>query len=288
MVEKPRVRFNYEKTTKMNDLMQGLQLNTVCEEATCPNLGECFSSGTATFMILGKNCSRNCRFCDVNFGGMELVNPHEPMNVAVASSQLQLNHVVVTSVARDDLPDGGAFQFAQTIKAIKEVSPNTTVEVLIPDFMGNKESLDAVIAAGPEIINHNLETVERLSPKIRHRATYKRSLEVLTYIKEQAPEIFTKTGIMLGIGEQDDEVEQMMEDAIAAGVDFLTIGQYLQPSEKHYPIEEYVSMRKFGIYRRLGMKKGFKFVASSPAVRSSYKALEAYQRGVLNDIHTVG
>ena len=280
MREKPRVRYNYKKTSEMNNLMDSLQLNTVCEEATCPNLGECFSSGTATFMILGKNCSRNCRFCDVNFGGMEILNPHEPMNVARASAQLGLKHVVVTSVARDDLPDGGANQFAKTIEAIHEVCPDTTVEVLIPDFQGNEDSLDVVIAAGPEIINHNLETVERLSPKIRHRATYKRTLGVLDYIKKQAPEIFTKTGIMLGIGETDEEVEQVMEDALAVNVDFMTIGQYLQPSDDHYPIEEYISMRKFGEYRRLGMKKGFKFVASSPAVRSSYKALEAYRKGV--------
>ncbi|MGY3748663.1 lipoyl synthase [Vagococcus acidifermentans] len=281
MREKPVIRFNEQKTSEMKQLMKDLTLHTVCAEATCPNLGECFSSGTATFMILGSHCSRNCRFCDVTFGNMQPVNPKEPQNLAEAVEKLGLNHVVVTSVARDDLPDGGASQFAETIQAIRAKNADTTVEVLIPDLMGDTEALDAVIAAKPEIINHNIETVRRLSPFIRHRATYDRSLSVLAYVKEQAPDIFTKSGLMLGLGETEEEVLTAMDDCLAAGVDFFTIGQYLQPSKKHFPLKEYVSLRQFGKYRREGMKKGFKFIASSPQVRSSYKALEAYQKGVM-------
>ena len=279
MNEKPRVRFNNQAVTKVNHLMQDLKLHTVCAEATCPNLGECFESGTATFMILGSHCSRNCRFCDVSFGHMEAVNPDEPRHLAEATKKMGLKHVVITSVARDDLPDGGAEQFAKTIKAVRELCPDTTIEVLIPDFQGSHESLDLVIAAKPEIINHNIETVQRISPKIRHRATYQRSLDVLAYIKEQDPTIFTRSGVMLGLGETEQEVAQAMDDCLAAKVDFLTVGQYLQPSARHIKLEEYISMRQFGIYRRMGMKKGFKFVASSPQVRSSYKAHEALVAG---------
>ncbi|WP_288746149.1 lipoyl synthase [uncultured Enterococcus sp.] len=279
MNEKPRVRFNNQAVTKVNHLMQDLKLHTVCAEATCPNLGECFESGTATFMILGSHCSRNCRFCDVSFGHMEAVNPDEPRHLAEATKKMGLKHVVITSVARDDLPDGGAEQFAKTIEAVRELCPDTTIEVLIPDFQGSHESLDLVIAAKPEIINHNIETVQRISPKIRHRATYQRSLDVLAYIKEQDPTIFTKSGVMLGIGETEQEVAQAMDDCLAAKVDFLTVGQYLQPSARHIKLEEYISMRQFGIYRRMGMKKGFKFIASSPQVRSSYKAHEALAAG---------
>ena len=276
---KPKIRFNQEAVGQMNGMLHDLKLNTVCAEATCPNLGECFSSGTATFMILGKHCSRNCRFCDVSFGHMEEVDALEPEHLAQATKQMGLKHVVITSVARDDLPDGGASQFVKCIEAVRKYNPDTTVEVLIPDFQGDHASLDMVIAAKPEIINHNIETVERISPKIRHRATYKRSLEVLAYIKEQDPEIFTKTGIMLGLGEKQEEVAQAMDDCLNANVDFFTIGQYLQPSPKHFKLHEYVSMHQFGVYRRMGMKKGFKFVASSPQVRSSYKAHEALAAG---------
>lgn len=277
---KPRVRFNHQSVAKVDHLMKDLKLHTVCAEATCPNLGECFDSGTATFMILGSHCSRNCRFCDVTFGNMEAVDPAEPENLAEAVQKMRLKHVVVTSVARDDLPDGGAEQFAKTIAAVRKLSPETTIEILIPDFQGDKKSLDLVIAAKPEIINHNIETVARLSPKIRHRATYQRSLEILAYIKQQAPNIFTKSGLMLGLGEKEAEVSEAMDDCLNVQVDFLTIGQYLQPSKRHVKLEEYITMKQFGLYRQLGMKKGFKFVASSPQVRSSYKAHEALQAGV--------
>ncbi|MGF3066920.1 lipoyl synthase [Facklamia sp. P12945] len=272
---KPRIRFDNESVDQVNNLLSSLQLNTVCAEATCPNLGECYKNGTATFMILGSHCSRACRFCDILTGNMEEVNDKEPENLADACKTLGLRHVVVTSVARDDLEDGGAEQFARTIRAVKEKCPDTTIEVLIPDFLGNKESIDLVIEANPEIINHNIETVERLSPRIRHRATYERSLDVLKYIKKQAPHIYTKTGIMLGLGETEEEVAQAMDDSLAVGVDFFTIGQYLQPSPKHYKLEEYISLEQFGRYNKMGMKKGFKFVASGPQVRSSYKAHES-------------
>lgn len=276
---KPRIRFNQQKVTQMNQIMSQLALNTVCSEASCPNLGECYTNGTATFMILGKHCSRNCRFCDVTFGHMEAVDPLEPIHLAKASQQLELGHVVITSVARDDLADGGASQFAKTIAALKEQSPDTKIEVLIPDFLGNPDSLDQIIQAKPDIINHNIETVARLSKQVRHRATYERSLSVLHYIHTQAPNIYTKTGIMLGLGETKEEVEQAMTDALAVGVDFFTIGQYLQPSSRHYPLKEYVSADTFKDYYRLGMAKGFKFVASSPTVRSSYRAKEALTLG---------
>lgn len=272
---KPRIRFDNESVGQVNNLLSSLQLNTVCAEATCPNLGECYKNGTATFMILGSHCSRACRFCDILTGNMETVNPDEPENLANACKTLGLRHVVVTSVARDDLEDGGAEQFAKTIKAVKAKCPETTIEVLIPDFLGQESSLDTVIEANPDIINHNIETVERLSPRIRHRATYERSLAVLKYIKDKAPHIFTKTGVMLGLGETEEEVSKAMDDSIAAGVDFFTIGQYLQPSPKHYQLEEYISLAQFGKYNKMGMEKGFKFVASGPQVRSSYKAHES-------------
>lgn len=272
---KPRIRFNANAVEEVDHLVKGLKLNTVCAEATCPNLGECYKSGTATFMILGSHCSRNCRFCDVCFGNMEPVDPDEPENLADACKTLGLKHVVVTSVARDDLADGGAQQFADTIRAVKAKCPNTTIEVLIPDFQGSEASLDIVIAAKPDIINHNIETVARISPRIRHRAMYERSLQVLKYIKDKAPEIYTKTGVMLGLGETVEEVSQAMDDSLAAGVDFFTVGQYLQPSPKHYKLEEYITTEQFGKYSKMGMDKGFKFVASGPQVRSSYKAHES-------------
>lgn len=270
--EKPRIRFNAKQVQKVDALLQQLKLHTVCSEATCPNLGECFASGTATFMILGSRCSRHCKFCDVATGKMEAVDPLEPEHLAEAAQLLQLKHVVVTSVTRDDLPDGGAEQFAKVITALHQAVPKARVEVLIPDFLGNTDAIDTVLQAKPDIINHNLETVRRLSPKVRHRATYERSLEVLRYIKAQASDIYTKTGLMLGLGEREAEVAEAMDDALAVGVDFLTLGQYLQPSEKHYPVQEYLSLAQFQKYYRLGKEKGFKFVASAPQVRSSYKA----------------
>lgn len=272
MINKPRIRFNERRVHQTAEEMQKMHLHTVCSEAQCPNLGECFADGTATFMILGSRCSRNCKFCDVATGKMEKVDPEEPRHLAEAAQKLQLKHVVVTSVTRDDLADGGASQFVAVIKALRQSLPEATVEVLIPDFLGNKEALNQVIAAHPDIINHNLETVRRITPEVRHRATYERSLEVLRYIKEQDASIYTKTGLMLGLGETAEEVCQAMDDALAVGTDFLTLGQYLQPSEKHYPVKEYLTNEQFGRYNQIAHEKGFKFVASSPQVRSSYKA----------------
>ncbi|MGY3729172.1 lipoyl synthase [Lactococcus termiticola] len=277
---KPRVRFKAGAVDEVKQLMENAGLNTVCAEASCPNMAECFANGTATFMILGSHCSRNCRFCDVTFGGMEPVDVDEPAHVAEAAYKMGLNHVVITCVARDDLPDGGAFQFVRTIKAVREKLPEATIEVLISDMKGEQKSLDRIIKAKPDIINHNIETVKRLTPQIRHRATYQRTLDVLAYCKAKAPEIFTKTGIILGLGEKREEVDQLMEDTRAVGVDFLTIGQYLQPSERHFQIREYISLADFADYRKLALSKGFKFVASGPQVRSSYKAHEALQVGV--------
>lgn len=283
-IVKPHVRFNAAAVEQVNHLMQDASLNTVCAEASCPNIGECYSSGTATFMILGSHCSRNCQFCDVDFGNMEEVNPTEPQEVAETAAKMNLKHVVITCVTRDDLADGGASQFVKTISAVREKLPEATIEVLISDMQGNTDALDAIIAAKPDILNHNMETIARITPKIRHRATYKRSLFVLEYVKKQAPEIFTKTGIMLGLGETPAEVAELMEDALAVGVDFLTIGQYLQPSPRHFKLVEYVPMSQFAKYRKQGLEKGFKFVAAGPQVRSSYKAHEALDAAAAGEI----
>lgn len=270
-----KVTYDQKKVDQMNDLLSGLKLNTVCAEANCPNLGECFGSGSASFIILGPNCTRACRFCDVPHGHPHEVDLLEPLRVAEATKKLGLSHVVVTSVDRDDLPDLGADQFVKTINAIKELNPNTTIEVLTPDFQGHEDCLDKVIAAGPDVFNHNMETVRSITPKVRHRATYDTSLHVLKYVKEHAPKsMYVKTGIMLGLGETDPEVYQLMDDLRAIDVDFLTIGQYVQPGPKNFTLKEWVPMERYQRYYKEAMKRGFKFVASSPLVRSSYKAKE--------------
>lgn len=259
----------------VKDLLNKYSLNTVCEEANCPNRMECFSKKTATFMILGSECSRNCRFCNVSHGKLQDVDLDEPEHVANAALELGLKHVVITSVTRDDLPDGGAGHFVKVIKAIKSRNEKIVVEVLIPDFQGNKEALNKVIEAKPEIINHNIETVSRLYPKVRSMAVYDRSLEVLKNVKKMDESIFTKSGIMVGLGEKKDEVIKVLEDLRGVGCDFLTIGQYLAPSTKHYPVVEYIPPETFEKYKRDALNLGFKFVASGPFVRSSYNAAEA-------------
>ncbi len=270
-----KVTYDQKKVDKMNELLSGLKLNTVCAEANCPNLGECFGSGTASFIILGPNCTRACRFCDVPHGHPQPVDLLEPIRVAEATKRLELSHVVVTSVDRDDLPDLGADQFVRTIEAIRKLNPDTTIEVLTPDFQGREDCLDKVIAAKPDVFNHNMETVRSITPKVRHRATYDTSLKVLKYVKEHAPKTtFVKTGIMLGLGEKDDEVYQLMDDLRAIDVDFLTIGQYVQPGPKNYKLREWVPMARYQKYHHEAMARGFKFCASSPLVRSSYKAKE--------------
>jgi lipoic acid synthetase len=267
-------KVNAEAVMEMESMLRSLNLHTVCEGANCPNRGECFKNKTATFMILGDVCTRNCRFCTVSKGRPTPLDPMEPENVAIAAEQLGLLHTVVTSVTRDDLPDGGSDHFAQTIRALKTHLPHATVEVLIPDFRGSLEALQTVIDARPEIINHNVETVPRLYPAVRPMAKYERSLELLKRVKRLGGGIYSKTGIMVGLGETEEEVLSVMDDLIAIGCDLLTIGQYLQPTREHIEIAEFIHPDQFEAYRRIGLEKGFKYVASGPLVRSSYNAIE--------------
>lgn len=277
-----KVRYNEKSVIEVNLLMEKLSLNTVCKEANCPNLGECYKKRTATFMIMGNHCTRNCRFCNVIHGAPSKLDPQEPGHVAEAVKQLDLKHVVVTSVTRDDLSDCGAEHFAKTIKTIRKLCPCTTIEVLIPDLKGKEKNLDIIIEANPDVINHNIETVERLYDSVRPEANYERSLFVLKYVKEKAPHILSKTGIMVGLGETDEEVYKVMDDAMNVNDDIFTIGQYLQPSSEHIDLVKYVTPEKFEAYRQTGIKKGFKYIASSPLVRSSYKASGALEakRGI--------
>ena len=260
---------------RVKALLKRLHLNTVCVEANCPNRMECFASRTATFMVLGSVCTRNCRFCNVTPGSAEPVDPEEPVRLAEAARELGLRHVVVTSVTRDDLPDGGAGHFAAVIRELRSRLPEASVEVLIPDFQGDPEALARVIEAGPEVINHNVETVPRLYPKVRPQADYPRSLELLRRVAECGKPIAVKTGLMLGLGETRDEVLELFDDLRESGCDFLTIGQYIAPSAGHYPVAEYVKPEVFDEYRREAESRGFRHVASAPFVRSSYKAAEA-------------
>ena len=253
-------------------LMRSKELHTVCEEAHCPNMAECWGAGTATFMILGETCTRSCGFCAVKTGRPGVVDSDEPARVGDAVARMSLGHAVVTSVNRDELPDGGASIFADTIREIRLQSPGTTVEVLIPDFLGKPEALDAVIDAKPEVLSHNVETVARLYSRVRPQAHYERSLGVLRRIAERAPEIVCKTGIMLGLGETKDEVVATMRDIVAEGAHVLTIGQYLRPSPMHLPIERYWTPDEFAELRDQGMALGFRHVESGPLVRSSYHA----------------
>lgn len=258
--------------TDTKNLLRERSLHTVCEEAGCPNIGECWSRKHATVMILGDTCTRACAFCNVKTGRPGAVDPLEPENLAITVSTMDLKHVVVTSVDRDDLPDGGAHQFVRCIERIRATSPATTIEVLTPDFRDKAGALEAVIAAGPDVFNHNLETVPRLYPTIRPGARYFHSLKILSRAKELAPARFTKSGIMVGLGETRTEILQVMDDMRSADVDFLTIGQYLQPTPKHAGIDRFVTPDEFEEYRQLGLGKGFLLVASSPLTRSSYHA----------------
>jgi lipoic acid synthetase len=253
-------------------LMRGAGLHTVCEEAACPNIGECWSRKHATFMILGDICTRACAFCNVATGKPGAVDRLEPENLAVTVAQLGLAHVVITSVDRDDLDDGGAQQFVRCIEQVRQVAPSTTIEVLTPDFRGKEGAGEQVIAAAPDVFNHNLETVPRLYPTIRPGARYFLSLKLLDRAKALNPSLFTKSGIMVGLGEERIEVLQAMDDLRSAGVDFLTIGQYLQPTPRHAAVARYVEPAEFEEYRAVGLAKGFLLVASSPLTRSSYHA----------------
>lgn len=247
------------------------KLHTICTSGHCPNMHECWGRGTATLMILGDICTRSCKFCNVKTGRPLPADLEEPGRVAESVKLMGLKHAVLTSVDRDDLKDGGAAIWAMTIKKIKEQSPQTTIETLIPDFDGREELIQQVINAGPEVISHNLETVRRITPHTRSRARYDRSLEVLKYIADYSG-VVVKSGIMAGLGETPEEVFELMDDLLAAGVTVLTIGQYLQPTKKHLPVKEYVSPEQFKEYERVGLEKGFRIVESSPLVRSSYRA----------------
>jgi lipoyl synthase len=265
-----------EVFNETRNLMRDLNLVTVCEEAACPNIGECWSKKHATMMILGSICTRACAFCNIATGRPDLLDPHEPDNVAQAVAQLKLNHVVITSVDRDDLDDGGATHFAQTIKAIREASPSTTIEILTPDFLRKEGAIEIVVEAKPDVFNHNMETVPRLYRSIRPGARFEHSLWVLSYVKQLDPMIFTKSGIMVGLGEEDDEVVSLMDELRGADVDFMTIGQYLQPTPKHAPVERFVTPEQFANYNNQGRQKGFLMMASTPLTRSSYHADEDF------------
>ena len=253
-------------------LMRELKLNTVCEEAACPNIGECWKHGHATVMILGAVCTRACSFCNVATGRPDQLDPHEPEHVGAAAARLGLGHIVVTSVDRDDLEDGGAGQFVRTIAAIRRASPATTIEVLTPDFLRKEGAIEQVVAAKPDVYNHNLETVPRLYGEVRPGARYFASLRLLDRVKQLDPSMFTKSGLMVGLGEERAEVLQVMDDLRAANVDFLTIGQYLQPTPKHHAVDRFVTPEEFEGYRAQAVGKGFLMVSASPLTRSSYLA----------------
>ena len=254
------------------NLMREHGLNTVCEEAACPNIGECWSNKHATLMILGDVCTRACAFCNVATGKPSGIDKFEPENVGLSVAKLGLRHVVVTSVDRDDLADGGAAQFVATIQALRRNTPDTTIEVLTPDFRGKVGAVEVVVNAKPDVFNHNLETVPRLYPAIRPGARYFHSLRILHRIKELAPEIFTKSGIMVGLGEKKEEVFKVMDDLVESGLHILTIGQYLQPTKMHLEVDDFISPEIFDMYREEGLARGLKYVESGPLVRSSYHA----------------
>ena len=259
-----------ERYTETKRIVESHCLHTICSSGRCPNMGECWGKGTATFMIAGDICTRSCKFCNTRTGRPLPLDPDEPLHVAESVALMKLSHAVITSVDRDDLPDLGAAHWAQTIREIKRLNPETTTEVLIPDFQGRKELVTQVIEAGPEIISHNMETVKRISPQVRSAANYHTSLEVIRQIAESGTT--AKSGIMVGLGETPAEVEELMDNLIAVGCKILTIGQYLQPTHKHYPVVAYITPEQFAIYKETGLKKGFEQVESAPLVRSSYHA----------------
>ena len=265
-----------EAFNQVRELIEAGRLHTVCQEAKCPNIWECYSHRTATFLIMGGRCTRNCRFCSVSPGLPEPLDPDEPERVAEAVERMGLRYAVVTSVTRDDLPDGGAGHFAATLHEIRRRTPGVQIEVLIPDFQGNPAALDVVLRARPDVLNHNIETVPRLYPRVRPQADYRRSLELLRRAGEIAPGTPTKSGLMLGLGERPEEIRQTLQDLRAAGARILTLGQYLQPSPEHLPVEAYVPPDDFENWRRAALEMGFSEVASAPFVRSSYHAKESF------------
>ena len=277
----------WERVGNVKTLLRDLQLNTVCEEASCPNIGECFSAGTATFLIMGPACTRACPYCDIDFEKKpQALDPTEPWRLAEAVNRMGLNHVVITAVNRDDLSDGGASQFVRCIEEVRKASPKTTIEVLIPDLCGNWNALADILKAQPEVLNHNTETVPRLYRRVRPQANYEQSLELLRRTRELAPWVYTKSGIMVGLGETDAEVREVMADLHRVDCDILTIGQYLQPSDKHLQLQDFITPEQFDTWRVIGEEMGFLQVVSSPLTRSSYHAeqvralMERYPRTV--------
>jgi lipoic acid synthetase len=267
---------------RIKHLVRELKLSTVCEEARCPNIAECWSGGTATVMLMGDVCTRACRFCHVKVGAPPPLDPTEPENLALAVKAMNLDYIVVTSVNRDDRPDGGASHFASAITALRRESPKTTVEVLIPDFQGVESSLATVAEARPHVVAHNIETVERLTPTVRdRRATYRQSLQVLEYLKGRPERLYTKSSVMIGLGETDEELNQTFADLRAAGVDVLTLGQYLQPSPYHLRVARFATPAQFDQYKLMAEAHGFLYVASGPLVRSSYRAAEFFMKGLM-------
>jgi lipoic acid synthetase len=263
----------WERVGNVKEILRDLALNTVCEEASCPNIGECFNAGTATFLIMGPACTRACPYCDIDFEKKpELLDSTEPTRLAEAVRRMQLNHVVITSVNRDDLPDGGASHFVHCINAVRSISPHTTIEVLIPDLCGNWNALEIILEAAPEVLNHNTETISRLYQRVRPQGNYERTVELLQRSRQISPSTYTKSGIMVGLGETDAEIRQVMQDLRAVDCDILTIGQYLQPSQKHLQVAEFISPEQFAAWKVLGEKLGFLQIISSPLTRSSYHA----------------
>jgi len=268
----------WERVGNVKEILRDLALNTVCEEASCPNIGECFNAGTATFLIMGPACTRACPYCDIDFEKKpKPLDATEPARLAEAVRRMKLNHVVITSVNRDDLPDGGGSQFVKCIEAIRTISPQTTIEVLIPDLCGNWQALELILQAQPEVLNHNTETVPRLYRRVRPQGNYERSLELLQRSRQIAPWVYTKSGIMVGLGETDEEVRQVMRDLRVVDCDILTIGQYLQPSQKHLQVNDFISPEQFAAWRAFGEELGFLQVVSSPLTRSSYHAEQVRQ-----------
>jgi lipoic acid synthetase len=265
---------------KVSVLLREARLHTVCQEAHCPNLPECFSRLTATFMIMGNVCTRNCRFCAVTHGTPVPLDEEEPRRVASAAHQLGLQYVVITSVTRDDLEDGGAIHFANTVSAIKERQPNTLVELLVPDFLENPSSLDIILSTPPDVLNHNLETIPRLYPRVRSQADYRRSLHLLQGVRSRNTSMLTKSGLMLGLGETESEVVGVMQDLLDVGCRLLTLGQYLQPSKEHHPVIRYLHPEEFEGYKARGERMGFLEVASGPFVRSSFRAAQMYRNAM--------
>jgi lipoic acid synthetase len=263
----------WERVGQVKDILHDLGLNTVCEEASCPNIGECFHAGTATFLIMGPACTRACPYCDIDFEKKpKALDPTEPERLAEAVRRMSLNHVVITSVNRDDLPDGGASQFVGCIEAVRRLSPQTTIEVLIPDLCGNWKALETILQVQPEVLNHNSETVRRLYRRVRPQGDYHRSLELLKRSRQFLPEVYTKSGIMVGLGETDAEVRQVMQDLRTVDCDILTLGQYLQPTPKHLPVANFIRPEQFDAWKTYGESLGFLQVVASPLTRSSYHA----------------